>query len=87
MRGLVMALLVAVAGCGVSPQDEVADVAEAYCKCVLPSDKTCPSQIEMALPSVTDACQTCVFDHQHRCASMQADCTQLCSMNPTPGGP
>ena len=87
MRGLVLVLLVAAVGCGVSPQDEVADVAQAYCKCVLPSDKTCPAQIEMALSSVSDACSTCVFDHQHRCASMQEDCTPLCTSNPTPGGP
>jgi hypothetical protein len=83
MRGLVMALLVAAAGCTVSPQDEVADVAEAYCKCVLPGDKTCVSQFESFITSVSDACQQCVFEHQHRCASMQVDCTQLCIGNVT----
>jgi hypothetical protein len=87
MRGYVMVLLLAAVGCGVSPQDQVAEVAEAYCKCVLPSDTTCPAQVESSLTSVTDACVTCVFEHQHRCASMQEDCTQLCTTQQTPGGP
>jgi len=75
-----MLLLLAV-GCGVSPQDEVDAVAQAYCGCVLPSDKMCVSQFETFITSVSDACSQCVFDHQHRCASMQTDCSQLCLSN------
>ncbi len=89
MRGLALVLLVAAAGCGgVSTQDEVEAVAEAYCNCVLPTDKTCVTQFEMFITSVSDACQQCVFDHEHRCAAMQTDCSQLCITNMnTPGGP
>lgn len=83
-RGLALVLLCLAASCGVSPQDQVDEVAQQYCDCVLPSDRTCVSQFEMVIMTVSDACSQCVFDHEHRCASMQSDCTQLCITNPTP---
>jgi hypothetical protein len=82
MRGLAIALVLA--GCTVSPQQQVEEVAEQYCACVLPGNKMCVSQFESFVSSVSDACTQCVFDHEHRCASMESDCTQLCVRNQTP---
>ena len=80
-----LVLLCLAAGClpaPPTPQDQVDEVAQAYCGCVLPGDKTCVTQFETAITTVSDACVQCVFDHEHRCAAMQTDCTQLCVGGP-----
>lgn len=82
MRAFAVVLLLA--GCTVSAAEQVEEVAVQYCACVLPGDKTCVTQFESFVSTVTDACMQCVDDHRHRCASMETDCTQLCVRNQTP---
>jgi len=78
MRGLVVVFAL-VAGCQLTSQAQVDDVATELCHCFAPADTTCPTELENALgSSVSDACVQCVFDDQRTCAAMLDDCTPLC---------
>jgi hypothetical protein len=84
-----IALGIAVAGChATTPQEEVAQVADAYCTCVAPGDDTCVLQIEQAFSGgVPDECASCVYEHEKLCASLIQECTPLCQTQiATPGG-
>ncbi len=87
MRALWVVL--ALAGCQLSEQAKVQDVAQELCACLEPADQTCTAMITKSLGStVADDCSQCVFDDQRTCAAMVSDCIPLCfQQNPTPGGP
>ncbi len=87
MRALWVVL--ALAGCQLSDQAKVQDVAEEVCACIEPADQTCVATITKALGSnVAEICSQCVFSDERTCAAMVNDCIPLCfPQNPTPGGP
>ncbi len=87
MRALCVVL--ALAGCQLSEQAKVQDVAQELCACLHPADPTCVATVTKSLGStVSDECSQCVFDNERTCAAMITDCTPLClQQNPTPGGP
>ncbi len=88
MRGLVVAVAM-LAGCHLTPQSQVQEVAEQFCRCAEPGIGGCEAMVEQELGAmVTQSCVDCVFDHEHTCASMIDECPQLCfSFNqPQPGG-
>jgi len=39
-----------------------------------------------ALPPVSDACLSCVYEHESTCSGLEATCTSLCLRSPQPGG-
>jgi hypothetical protein len=87
MRGLAVVLLVG--ACALSPQSEVQDVAQAYCRCYEPGQQSCVDMVTQEIGnSVSPECSQCVFDDQRTCAAMISDCTSLCFRIVTPpGGP
>lgn len=70
-----------------TPQDEVREVAESYCRCLAQSDSKCVDELVSSLgTSVPLQCSDCVFEHERTCASMIEVCTPLCSRQQG-GGP
>ena len=80
----VLALVVVLVGCTQTPQEKSQDVCQAYCSCIEPGGL--PGQLESCvqtmclpqLPPVTDACLTCVFEHEQTCPEMYDQCDSLC---------
>ena len=87
MRAL--CLVLALAGCQLSPQAKVQDVAQELCACLEPADSSCVATISKSLgATVSDDCSQCVFEDQRTCAAMIDDCTPLCFQQTLPpGGP
>ena len=78
----VAAVFAMLAGCHLTADSQVTDVAEQLCRCVEPLNAQCTEQIKSFLgASVDDACVACVFDNERTCAAMIDQCPQLCLNN------
>jgi hypothetical protein len=92
MRWLVLVLAV-MAGCVQTPEQRAETVCSTFCDCVVGQQQ--PGAIQMCidtdclptLPPVTDACLSCVYQHESACTSLESTCTSLCLRSPQPGGP
>ena len=71
-------------GCTQTAQEKAQDVCQAYCDCVdpgaLPSvlDECVTQQCLPQLPTVSDDCLTCVFEHDQVCPELFDRCDSLC---------
>ena len=79
MRRLLWALLVT-AGCTQSPADRAITVCAAVCGCSggLPATvDACNDECIATIPTVTDPCLQCVYDHEGTCSAL-ATCQSIC---------
>jgi hypothetical protein len=88
MRALPWVVLALAAGCQLSNEAKVQDVAQDICACLEPGDATCVGVISKQLgSSVPEECTQCVFDNERTCARLIDECPPLCiQQNVTPRG-
>ena len=90
--GMSFVVCLVAAACNTSPEQERRDVCTAYCECVTSG---LPSEVESCIvddclpevPSVSDACLTCVYTFSQTCSDLFTNCNDLCLPNsPLLGG-
>jgi len=79
--GLVLLLL---AGCaGDSTEQRARTVCTAYCDCFVTAGgvDACVEDCIPDIPPVSDECLQCVYESSQTCATLDEQCTDLCSGN------
>jgi hypothetical protein len=86
-------VLAVVAGCVQTPEERAQTVCNTFCDCVVGTAQ--PAAVQScvtvdclpSIPPVSDACLSCVYQHESTCASLESECQALCLQQPQPGGP
>jgi hypothetical protein len=80
--------LIALAGCQITPQEQLVDDCLILCRCEspLPSEQAACEKKCDVLPPVSDACSQCVEANNTRCDKLIANCDAVCQQQnpPTP---
>lgn len=90
MRLIGVSFVLALVACTVPPEQRARDVCTALCNCVEIGSTQVQACVDDCVPDigdVSDDCLTCVYSHSQMCGSLFEDCDDMCTSQPTPGGP